>query len=92
MKPLAPLPGHQFSQAWGVNERGQVVGQSLGCDPDSGCVIRPVIWYGAAVFDIGGIEGASFHQPREINSRGDMVGTASIDETFVNRGYLVEPH
>ena len=51
MQPLAALPGHITSQATGINERHQIVGQS--CDADDNC--RAVVWRGCEVTDLNAV-------------------------------------
>ena len=51
MQPLAALPGHITSQATGINERRQIVGQS--CDADDNC--RAVVWRGCEVTDLNAV-------------------------------------
>lgn len=48
IQPLAALPNHLTSQATGLNERGQIVGQS--CDADGNC--RAVVWQRCGVTDL----------------------------------------
>ena len=51
LQPLAALPGHITSQATGINERRQIVGQS--CDADDNC--RAVVWRGCEVTDLNAV-------------------------------------
>jgi probable HAF family extracellular repeat protein len=55
MQPLAALPNHVTSQAIGINERRQIVGQS--CDADDNC--RAVLWRGCEVTDLNAVMEAS---------------------------------
>jgi probable HAF family extracellular repeat protein len=55
LQPLAALPGHMTSQAIGINERRQIVGQS--CDADGNC--RAVLWRGCEVTDLNAVMEAS---------------------------------
>ena len=47
-QPLMALPGHVTTQATGVNDRGQIVGQS--CDENGEC--RAVLWRGFRIVDL----------------------------------------
>jgi probable HAF family extracellular repeat protein len=91
MKALPLLPNDQFSQAFAVNDRGQVAGISLTCDPF--CTDHLVVWDGDDVIEIAGFEEFGFKNATGINNRGQVVGTRQFDTPpFISRGYLAEPH
>jgi len=55
LQPLAALPGHITSQASGINERRQIVGQS--CDADGNC--RALLWRHFEATDLNAVMEAS---------------------------------
>ena len=92
MEELPPLPGDQFSEAYDVNDSGQVVGISLGCNPY--CSMRPVLWDGDDIIELGGIDGASagFNKATGINNRGQVVGISDLEGSpGTSLGFLAEP-
>lgn len=76
MQPLAALPGHITSQATGINERHQIVGQS--CDADDNC--RAVVWRGCDVTDLNTVMEAStplvLTTANDIDDHGRITGQA----------------
>ncbi len=62
---LGTLPGTDFSQAWGINKHGQVVGRSGQ---------RPFLWAKGAMMDLGALPGATEAIGLAINDRGVAVG------------------
>lgn len=74
---LGVLPGTTLSFANAVNERGQVVGQSLNTlVPDTG---RAFLWEAGAMLDLGAA--APSHnrsEARAINKKGVVVGTSGV--------------
>jgi len=87
---LDELPGDNFSQAWGINDRGQVVGLSCGAN---GC--RAVIWRNGVVEDLNKFKGSyPFHleSAKDINDSGEITGRAIINPSPVEReAYLAIP-
>jgi probable HAF family extracellular repeat protein len=64
------LPGREFSQANGINDRGQVVGGSS----TDGCSIHAFLWEKGKMTDLGALPGGDFSQARGVNNRGQVVG------------------
>lgn len=90
LRPLQNL-GHVSSEAWGINERRQVVG--ISCDA-AGLDCRAVIWENGAVKDLNDLKANSFlprlDQARDINERGEITGR-SIDTTGERKAFLAIP-
>lgn len=70
---LEPLDGHTTAQAWGVNDRGQVVGISCGQ------VCRAFVWEKGVTVDLNTLTGDYPHpliNAMDINNRGEITGRA----------------
>ena len=91
MQGLGFLPGDVHSEAYGINEKRQVVG--LSCDADGNC--RAFIWENGVMRDLNdfkpGDYTARLEQARDINEAGEIAGR-SIDSTGVRRAFLATPH
>ena len=91
MKPLGFLPGDVHSEAYGINEKRQVVG--LSCDADGNC--RAFMWQNGVMTDLNSAKPASYaailEQARDINEGGEIAGR-SLDSTGVRRAFLATPH
>jgi probable HAF family extracellular repeat protein len=90
MQALGFLPGDVHSEAYGINERRQVVG--LSCDADGNC--RAFIWQNGVMQDLNDFKPPSYtkrlEQARDINEAGEIAGR-SIDATGVRRAFLAAP-
>ena len=95
IRPLKPLKGrtpkHVDSEAYGINERGQVVGTS--CDANF-VDCRAVIWeQGAYPIDLNDFKGSfpiRLETAKGINNNGEITGRA-IDPNNVRTPYLAVP-
>src|SRR6267378_5628583 len=96
LRPLKPLKGrtpqHVDSEAYGINERGQVVGVS--CDADqTDC--RAVVWdHGAYPTDLNDFKGgysAFLASAKDINDKGEITGRAVDPTTGALIAYLAVP-
>ena len=96
LRPLKPLKGrtpqHVDSEAYGINERRQVVGVS--CDADqTDC--RAVVWdHGAYPTDLNDVKGdysAFLALAKDINDKGEITGRAIDPTTGALIAYLALP-
>jgi probable HAF family extracellular repeat protein len=95
IRPLVALPGHVDTEAYGINERRQVVGVS--CDADF-VDCRAVIWKNGfsqpdRVTDLNDLKGgysARLESAKDINDNGEITGRA-IDANGVRTAYLAVP-
>ena len=72
--------GTGTAEAWGVNERGQVVGTS--CSPSGNC--RAFLWENGEMKDLDKLKGAYPHlllNAMDINNLGEITGRAQISST-----------
>src|SRR5438270_399492 len=91
IQPLGFLPGDVHSEAYGINERRQVVG--LSCDANGNC--RAFIWENGVMRDLNDFKPASYNarleQARDVNEASEIAGR-SLDSTGVRRAFLATPH
>jgi probable HAF family extracellular repeat protein len=91
MQPLGFLPGDVHSEAYGINEKRQVVG--LSCDADGNC--RAFIWENDAMQDLNDLKQAGFsatlETAKDINDKGEITGRALDPNTGVRTAYVAEP-
>lgn len=92
IKPLGALPGHVHSEAYGINEKRQVVGVS--CDANF-VDCRAFLWENGVMADLNKFKPASYtarlEQAKDINEAGEIAGR-SIDASLVRRAFLATPH
>jgi probable HAF family extracellular repeat protein len=67
---LRGLPGSHFGEALGINDAGQVVGESLGEVATE--------WSNGQVINLGGLTGSTARVARSINDVGQVVGFSVI--------------
>lgn len=72
---LGTLPGGAYSAAWGINERGWVVGESATSQNE-----HAFLWRDGAMTDLGALSGGSSSAARAINARGQIVGYADTPD------------
>src|SRR5215211_2000108 len=75
---LGTLPGgdsFDSSTASGINDRGQVVGQS---DVPSGAGHHAFLWEKGKMTDLGTLPGSSLSNALDINDRGQVVGSSTL--------------
>ena len=91
IRPLPALPGHTDSEAYGINEKRQVVG--ISCDSDF-VDCRAVMWEDGVVKDLNDYKPATYpgrlEQAKDINEAGEIAGR-SIDPAGVRRAFLATP-
>src|SRR6184192_596948 len=93
LKPLrGRIPQHVDSEAYGINEAGQVVGVS--CDADQ-VDCRAVIWdhgvYPTDLNDLKGSASAFLALAKDINNKGEITGRAVDPSTGALIAYLAVP-
>jgi probable HAF family extracellular repeat protein len=92
IQPLGALPGHVHSEAYGINERRQVVGVS--CDPDF-VDCRAFIWQNGVMRDLNDLKDPAYtarlEHGKDINDRGEITGRAIDPITGVRTAYLAVP-
>jgi probable HAF family extracellular repeat protein len=92
LKPLrGRVPQHVDSEAYGINERRQVVG--ISCDADF-VDCRAVVWdHGNTPTDLNNFKGgfsAHLESAKDINDNGEITGRA-VDANGVRNAYLAVP-
>ena len=70
---LGALPDAQFSQAWAINNRGQVAGSSGGSE---GTDQHAALWRDGEWLDLGTLPGHTYSLALDINKHGDVVGSS----------------
>ncbi len=91
MKDLGTLPGDVNSFAGGINNEGQVVGES--CDASGNC--RGYLWQNGSMYDLNTLipphKNANLLFGSNINGSGEITG-AIVNERGVERAVLLLPH
>jgi probable HAF family extracellular repeat protein len=86
------VPQHVDSEAYGINERRQVVGVS--CDANF-VDCRAVVWdhgvYPTDLNDLKGDYSAHLESAKDINNLGEITGRAVDPNTGVRTAYLAVP-
>lgn len=89
MQALGFLPGDVHSEAYGINEKRQVVG--LSCDVNGSC--RAFIWENGVMRDLNDFKQSGYtpklEQARDINEAGEISGRSI--ESGVRRAFLATP-
>ena len=67
---LGTLPGYTESHAYGINNRGQVVGAAF----TAGVLPRAVLWDKGEMIDLGVLPGDTYSAAWAINDTGQVVG------------------
>jgi probable HAF family extracellular repeat protein len=88
---LGTLPGDVLSYAIGVNDYGQVVGQS--CDADSNC--SAFLWQDGEMWNLNGLvaseSGLYMTEADDINNLGEIVGSMTQFSSGNTPAYLAVP-
>src|SRR2546423_1117909 len=91
MQPLGFLPGDVHSEAYGINEKRQVVG--LSCDADGNC--RAFMWENGVMQDLNDLKqpgfSATLETAKDINNNGEITGRALDPNTGVRTAYVAVP-
>jgi probable HAF family extracellular repeat protein len=92
IQPLGALPGHVHSEAYGINQRRQVVGVS--CDANF-VDCRAFIWQDGVMTDLNNLKPAGYsarlEQAKDINAKGEVAGRAIDPITGLRTAFLAEP-
>lgn len=92
IRPLGALPGHVHSEAYGINDRRQIVG--ISCDADfADC--RAFVWDNGVMRDLNDLKPASYtarlEQAKDIDEDGEITGRAFDPVTGVRTAFLATP-
>src|SRR5205085_1782379 len=68
-----PTPGALSSAAFGINDRGQIVGQAI----LDGLGARAVLWQGGEMRVLGTLGGSTTSSAESINEHGQITGSSS---------------
>ena len=87
---LGILDGDCFSQAWAINSKGQIVGQSFNCDTGTS---RTVLWDKRVMVDLN-VASVDF-EPLDINDRGEITGdyfpADCLNAGFCSHAFILVP-
>jgi probable HAF family extracellular repeat protein len=90
MQDLGTLEGDVRSQAWGINERGQVVGLSRGAGGD-----RAVLWQDGAIIDLNDRLAFDYDKhllyANDVNDLGMITGQAVDPDSEEGVAFLAIP-
>ena len=84
---LGLLPGFLNSQAVSIAENGTIVGEASGVGSNA-TRVRAVLWSGNTrlIQDLGTLTGGTDSRARDVNNRGEVVGTSSSAQGY--RGFI----
>jgi probable HAF family extracellular repeat protein len=90
VKELPPLPGDSVGVAFGINDKGQVVGATSGtCGfPSIGLPFHAVLWQNDSVTDLGSLGGVMSNLALGINNRGQVVGISDLPGDTTTHAFL----
>jgi len=72
---VSPIGGLGFSEAYGINNRGQIVGRS---STETG--VHAVLWENGTITDLGTLPGDDYSEALGINERGQIMGLSGAWE------------
>lgn len=91
IKRIDPLPGHVYSQANAINERGQVVGSS--CTVDGDC--QGFFWQNGVIKNLNDLIAPGFNgviiNAQDINDQGEITGRAFNPDTGKITAFVAVP-
>jgi probable HAF family extracellular repeat protein len=91
---LPTFPGDPDGVAFGINDRGRVVGASGPCaafDPDYGASLQPrhaLMWHNGTVTALGNLGGNINNVAFAIDNLGQVVGTSGLQGDTANHAFL----
>jgi probable HAF family extracellular repeat protein len=88
---LGVFPGDVHSLALGINDKGQIVGDS--CDASFSC--RAIVWQNGTIADLNGLvhdtNAPYLENANSINSRGQIAGKTTVQGTPIADAFLAIP-
>jgi probable HAF family extracellular repeat protein len=87
---LGTLPGDKRSIAWGINERGEIVGQSSGGPNGS----HAVVWLNGLIHDLNALiapRSLTLVYANDVDASGQVVGGAFDSKTGQSPGFVAIP-
>jgi probable HAF family extracellular repeat protein len=91
MMNLGVFPGDVHSLALGINDKGQIVGDS--CDESFSC--RAFLWQNGTMLDLNSLvhspDAPFLENGNSINSRGQIAGKTTVQGTPIAEAFLATP-
>ena len=85
---LPPFPGDSVGIAFGINDKGQVVGVSGTCAPYAASTVHALLWQDGRPFDLGSLGGQNGTIPFVINNRGEVAGNSLLADGVTTHAFL----
>ena len=86
---LPIFPGDTDGGANAINDLGQIVGTSGGCQSGPTFALHGLLWQNGALTDLGNLGGMQFTLPAGINNLGQVVGVSDLPgDTFPGHAFL----
>jgi probable HAF family extracellular repeat protein len=86
---LPPYAGDAISGAFSINDKGQVVGTSGTCGPQSpGIAVHAVLWQDGSTIDLGNLGGSVFNVAAAINNHDQIVGFSGVAGSATFHAFL----
>ena len=89
MQALPPFPGDAIGSAFGLNDKGQVVGASGICGSWSPTIyIHALLWQDGSVINLGSLGGQVLNAALFINNHGEVVGASDLPGDLAYHAFL----